>query len=127
MLAKFAAPEAPRFLFARPELQARLGRWREYPLTLLAAPAGYGKTTLAAECWREWPGSKAWITLDEGDGEPARFLATLAQGLSQAHPFLANRIGLSPAAFSHPDPEILLAGILAALEEFPCRLLTIID
>lgn len=127
MLAKFAAPEAPRFLFARPDLKARLGRWREFPLTQIAAPAGYGKTTLAAECWREWPGSKAWITLDEGDAEPARFLSTLAQGLSLAHPFLAGRIGHSPAAFSLPDPESLLSWILAALEEIPCQLLTVLD
>lgn len=127
MLAKFAAPEAPRFLFARPELKARLGRWREFPLTRIAAPAGYGKTTLAAECWREWPGAKAWITLDEVDAEPERFLATLALGLGHAHPFLAGRLGPGPGGFTRPDPESLLDRILGALADLPCQLLTVID
>ena len=58
MLPKFQAPEAPRFLYSRPGLLARLSRWSEFPLTQIAAPAGYGKTTLAAECLRGWGGVK---------------------------------------------------------------------
>lgn len=67
-------------LVSRPRLIERLneGLFQEHgfsrKLTLIAAPAGFGKTTLvsawAADCGRP----VAWLSLDEGDGNPARFL-----------------------------------------------------
>jgi LuxR family maltose regulon positive regulatory protein len=58
----------------------RLGR----KLTLVSAPAGFGKTTLVS-AWvravREPPLRVAWLSLDEGDNDPARFLAYLAAAL----------------------------------------------
>ncbi len=53
-------------------------------LTLISAPAGFGKTTLLSE-WRmmhsgyEYP--VAWVSLDEGDNDPARFLSYLIAAL----------------------------------------------
>jgi len=63
-------------------------------LTLISAPAGFGKTTLVSE-WvsdlrSESPLEKqienriAWLSLDENDSEPARFLAYLIAALNQA-------------------------------------------
>src|SRR3990172_466687 len=52
-------------------------------LTLVSAPAGYGKTTLVAEWLRHLQDADdaalavAWLSLDEGDTDPARFLAYL--------------------------------------------------
>lgn len=127
MLPKYQAPEAPRFLYSRPGLLARLSRWSEFPLTQIAAPAGYGKTTLAAECLRGWSGAKCWIALDEGDSDPGRFLQTLAHGLGQSIPALAEAIGHSPASSSIPDPDALLSRILEALDTLPCQLVTVLD
>ncbi|MEO6097092.1 MAG: LuxR C-terminal-related transcriptional regulator [Fibrobacteria bacterium] len=127
MLAKFSAPEAPRFLFPRPWLLARLARWSEFPLTQIAAPAGYGKTTLAAECFRGWKGCKCWIALDEGDSEPGRFLLTLAHGLCQANPDLAKAIGISTLSVAIPDPDTLLSRILEGLDTLSCQMVTILD
>ena len=127
MLAKYSAPEAPRFLFSRPGLLARLAQWTEFPLTQIAAPAGYGKTTLASECFRAWKGPKCWIALDEGDSDPTRFLLTLAHGLGLANPILAKAIGHSPASSSIPDPDTLLARIVEALDTLPCQMLTVLD
>ena len=59
----------------RPSLLARLKRHRHGPLTLICAPAGYGKSTLAS-CWlasADVPG--AWVSLDENDNDPRFFLA----------------------------------------------------
>ena len=58
----------------------RLGR----KLTLVSAPAGFGKTTLVS-AWvravRKLPLRVAWLSLDEGDNDPARFLTYLAAAL----------------------------------------------
>jgi LuxR family maltose regulon positive regulatory protein len=57
-------------------------------LLLLSAPAGYGKTTLLAVWCRallaQCDAAVAWLTLDERDNDPARFLAYLAVSLAQA-------------------------------------------
>ena len=52
-------------------------------LTLVSAPAGFGKTTLVSE-WVAGRGRPAaWLSLDEGDSDPGRFLAYLVAALSR--------------------------------------------
>lgn len=78
-------------LVARPHILKRLDEGLARKLTLISAPAGFGKTTLLAE-WagvRESTGARekllpaqfAWLSLDEGDNDPARFLAYLIAAL----------------------------------------------
>lgn len=55
----------------------RVGR----KLTLISAPAGFGKTTLVCEWLEMCKIPAAWISLDEGDGDPARFLTYLITAL----------------------------------------------
>jgi LuxR family maltose regulon positive regulatory protein len=55
-------------------------------LTLLSAPTGYGKTTLLAEWIHHHPAQIAWLRLDEGDNDPALFLAYLVAALQRLHP-----------------------------------------
>jgi LuxR family transcriptional regulator, maltose regulon positive regulatory protein len=63
----------------RPQLIARLNEALRCPVTLLSAPVGFGKTTLLSTWLKQLPASTqvAWITLDTGDNDPARFLAYL--------------------------------------------------
>ena len=76
-------------MVARPHLLARLdeGVRLGRRLTLIAAPAGYGKTTLLSEWMNHSAGkspercSVAWLTLDEGDSDPARFWSYLLASL----------------------------------------------
>ncbi|MCA9874071.1 MAG: tetratricopeptide repeat protein, partial [Anaerolineales bacterium] len=62
---------------ARPRLLAGLdeGLQNGRKLTLVSAPAGYGKTTLLAEWVHSLDAPVAWLSLDEADNDPARFLA----------------------------------------------------
>ena len=56
-------------------------------LTLISAPAGYGKTTLLATLQAAYPELRmAWLTLDEGDNDPTLFLAYLTAALQQLNP-----------------------------------------
>jgi hypothetical protein len=80
MITKLRAPRARAHLVARPRLTENLGRDPQRRLTLLSAPAGFGKTTLLAEWLQSRAGdgpSVAWLSLDEGDDDPARFLSYL--------------------------------------------------
>ncbi len=55
---------------------------------MIAAPAGYGKTTLAAEWLRNIRLETAWLSLDETDNDPAGFITYFITALRQCHPSL---------------------------------------
>jgi LuxR family maltose regulon positive regulatory protein len=61
----------------RPRLIERLDAGLHRKLTLVSAPAGFGKTTLLSEWGADYRKSKIrviWLSLDAGDNDPARFL-----------------------------------------------------
>src|SRR5215213_11288763 len=77
---KLRPSQARPQLVARPRLIATLEREAGRKLTLISAPAGFGKTTLLVEWLREradGEGYVAWVSLDEGDNDPVRFLSYL--------------------------------------------------
>ena len=75
----------------RRELLAALREGGPRRLTLVAAPPGFGKTTLLAE-WAEAEGrAVAWLSLDEDDNDPARFFTYLAASLQRVEPALGGR------------------------------------
>jgi LuxR family transcriptional regulator, maltose regulon positive regulatory protein len=73
---KLHIPSSCHSLVPRPRLLALLNKGMERKLTLLSAPAGFGKTTLLCE-WLHSPTARnipvAWVSLDEGDNDPVRF------------------------------------------------------
>ena len=80
---KLYIPPIRSELVLRPRLVDRLGQRdrKSCKLTLVSAPAGYGKTTLLGE-WIahcELRTRVAWVSLDEGDNDPARFWAYVVQ------------------------------------------------
>jgi LuxR family maltose regulon positive regulatory protein len=86
---KFYVPPVRSNLVPRRHLIERLdeGLRLGYRLTLVSAPAGFGKTTLLSEWASQRIGESAsqrfvaWLSLDEGDNDPTRFLAYLAAAL----------------------------------------------
>ncbi len=71
-------------LVARPRLQAALAAGLAGPLTLVVAPAGFGKTTLVAASLAGWSGPVGWLSLERGDNQPGRFLRYLLAALQAA-------------------------------------------
>lgn len=89
--AKLAAPRQRRGMVRRPRLEQAFETGAEAALTLVAAPAGYGKTT-AVRAWAEHSGSAfAWVTLDAGDNEPARLWAYAAAAVDRVRDGLGRR------------------------------------
>jgi LuxR family maltose regulon positive regulatory protein len=78
---KLHIPPARPELVPRPRLIDRLRAALSDKLTLISAPAGFGKTTLLSEGVRAGQRPVAWISLDENDNDPVRFLSYLAAAL----------------------------------------------
>ena len=78
----YIPPPRPKFVL-RPRLIERLneGLSSGCKLTLISAPAGFGKTTLVSEWIAGCERPIAWLSLDEGDNDPTRFLTYLIAAL----------------------------------------------
>ncbi len=86
---KLYVPKLRRGLVARPRLLETVRRSADSRLTLLSAPAGFGKTTLLADWLHEAPGVDrcvAWLSLDAADSEPASFWTYVVTALQGAVP-----------------------------------------
>ena len=100
---KLHVPRWRRSLVARPRLSERLSRGAESALTLVSAPAGFGKTTLLAEWLAAAPfdgRSVAWLSLDQRDNDPALFWTYLVAALKTAAP----GVGAGALALLQPRP-----------------------
>lgn len=92
------------------------------PLTLLTAPAGYGKTTLLmqwhATIHQQVPKTLvAWLSVDEADADPNRFLAYLILALDHAGVALAHLPRLAAAQALDMQPQRTIQALLRALAE----------
>jgi LuxR family maltose regulon positive regulatory protein len=120
------APPPPRpGLVDRPDLVARLDEPAPARLTVVSAPAGWGKTTLLAEWVRRAPGVVAWVSLDPSDNDPARFWGYVTQALSDAGvPADAAPLALGGAdtalAEFFADVETAGAPVAIVLDDYHC-------
>lgn len=112
----------------RGRLNERLQRGGAARLTLVSAPAGFGKTTAVVAWLRSRPpgGAVAWLSLDETDNQPARFWAHVIAALQDA----VARIAAPPLDVPQPAqlPDDLVPGaIVNALAALPQRLELVFD
>jgi LuxR family maltose regulon positive regulatory protein len=99
----------------RPRLAQRLNEGLEAgrKVTLVSAPAGFGKTTCVMD-WLDTMRSRpaAWLTLDPADDEPARFFAYFATALQKIHPGVGRAVLGALESGSLPPVDLLIAQIL---------------
>ncbi|MFZ0166488.1 MAG: hypothetical protein WAL12_23155, partial [Trebonia sp.] len=113
---KLHVPRWRRSLVARPRLSERLSRGAESALTLVSAPAGFGKTTLLAEWLAAAPAdgrSVAWLSLDQRDNDPALFWTYLVAALKTAAP----GEGAGALSLLHPPRSPGEAGLVTLLND----------
>ena len=85
---KLYVPKWRPSLVSRPRLVERLDQGIERRLTLVSAPAGFGKTTMLAEWLASAPAGRrpaAWVSLDQSDSDPALFWAYFIASLQTVH------------------------------------------
>ncbi len=123
-------PPPPRArLVSRRRLLERLAAVSRYAVTLLAAPAGFGKTTLLA-AWEAETSTRieiAWVSLEPGDSDPSRFWTCVLAALQSRRPGLGVAArpllhGAQPAAI-----EAFLDGLLGELEAVEDPLVLVLD
>ena len=97
---KLHVPASRVDLVPRPRLTACLDEGLVRGLVLVCAPAGYGKTVLLADWTRRGGQPTAWLSLDAGDNDPARFWRHVVAALDQAIPGIGERVAplLGPPA-----------------------------
>ena len=88
---KFRVPTAPRHLVHRTRLIELLDDLATYPVTAVVAPAGAGKTALAADWLRHCARPSAWLALDESDRDPAQFCVALLSAVESLAPGAVDR------------------------------------
>jgi LuxR family maltose regulon positive regulatory protein len=89
LTAKLRVPAADS-LVPRPRLIERIATGLRRPLTVVAAPAGSGKTSLLAAWARATDRAVAWFALDTDDNDPVRFLTYLTAAFGHAEPGLGD-------------------------------------
>jgi LuxR family maltose regulon positive regulatory protein len=149
----YVPPPRPEMV-PRPRLLQRLdeGLRLGHRLTLISAPAGFGKTTLVSE-WVHTMGDTAppiavaWLSLDEGDNDPARFLAYLIAALrtlapsevegtepQQEHAAQQALVGLIGQGIlsalqspQPPPPQAVLTSLINEIAAYPGSIILVLD
>ena len=129
LLTKLYIPPPRPNTVLRPRLVERLNEGMHGRLTLVSAPAGFGKTTLISEWLAGCERPVAWLSLDAGDGDPARFLAYLASALQTIDENYGKGL-LAVLNTPQPQPppiESLLTGLLNEISTIPNNFVIVLD
>src|SRR5918994_5062300 len=123
-------PEARTNLVARPRLTAMLQREAGRKLTLVSAPAGFGKTTLLVEWLRSrapGAGSVAWLSLEEGDNDPARLLSYLVAALRSISGEIGEGVLSSLRSPEPPQLGALTAALINEISSLSTEITLVLD
>ena len=130
LVTTFYIPVKSGSLISRPRLTRLLDESLKYPLTLVSAAAGFGKTTLLASWSQAFPSTTprvAWVSLDEEDNDPRLFWTYVLTALNRQVPERFTsllRLFQSPQL---PSLNSLLAGLINVLVEGRETFLLILD
>jgi LuxR family maltose regulon positive regulatory protein len=130
----YIPPIRPEFV-PRPRLIERLNEGLHHKLTLISAPAGFGKTTLLSEWAVGCDRPVAWLSLGEGDNDLTRYMTYFVTALQTIEPALSEAEGanigegvLSAFHASQPPPiESVLTGLLNEIAAVQTQFAFVLD
>ena len=130
---KLYVPRSRRDLVPRPRLIERLDRGTASKLTLVSAPAGFGKTTLLTEWLAAGPAAPAdqrlaaWLSLDRADNDPASFWTYVIAALRTAAPGVGESTLALLQAPRPPPIETVLTALLNDLAATAAEIVLVLD
>src|SRR5438874_557927 len=127
---KFYVPVTSGPLISRSRLTSLLNESLKYPLTLISAPAGFGKTTLLSAWVQSLPASSprvAWISLDTRENDPGQFWTCVLTALDRQQPERFRSLLLSLQSAQAPSLTYIPTAIINLLVEGPEQFLLILD
>jgi LuxR family maltose regulon positive regulatory protein len=124
--AKLAAPRQLDELVSRPRIERALDAGRDAVLTLVSAPAGYGKST-AVRAWCASRGAPfAWVTLDAGDNDPVRMWRYVATSVDRVREGLG-RAALQRLARAGDAIEVAIDELMNGIAAYGSELVVVLD
>src|SRR5437660_7666169 len=124
---KLYLPRLRPNVVSRPRLLERLNQGLHRNLILISAPAGFGKTTLVSEWLAGCELPTAWLSLDEGENDPARFLTYLVAALQTIAATIGEGV-LGVLQSPQPPPaEAILTALLNDLTTIQDHFVLVLD
>ena len=116
---KLYLPPARQTLVDRPVLLDQLTEGLRGRLTLVSAPAGFGKTSLVAAWRKQCETPLAWVSLDEEDNEPLRFLDYVIGALQMVDSELGDESAdLLKKSTTTPPVKVVLTSLLNEINAY---------
>src|SRR2546430_8359465 len=112
---------------SRPRLLERLNEGLRRHLVLISAPAGFGKTTLVSQWLALIERPSAWLSLDEGDNDPARFLTYLVAALQTIAATIGQGVLGVLQSPQPPPPEAMLTALLNDITALSDQFVLVLD
>ena len=126
---KLFIPPPRTKIVLRPHLIERLnaGLAAEHKLSLISAPAGFGKTTLVSEWIAGCGRPVTWLSLDEGDNDPSRFLSYVIAALQTIKADIGAGLLGALQSPQPPSTEAVLTALLNEITTVPDQFILVLD
>lgn len=129
---KLYIPPPPPRAVVRPRLVERLNEGLHRKLTLISAPAGFGKTTLAGEWVAGFEQIEpkvrvAWLSLEVADSDPERFMEYFIAALQTIETDFGAGVLVSLQAQQPPPLEMILTALLNEIAAIPANFVLVLD
>jgi ATP/maltotriose-dependent transcriptional regulator MalT len=124
---KLYRPIVPSEHVHRPRLLKQLGLWRERPLTLVSAPAGYGKSVLVS-CWlKTCDMHSGWVSLDGNDNDLRVFMTYFITAIERLFPESCGKTHAMISGPELPSMEELFSNLLNELDQIAQPCIVVLD
>jgi LuxR family maltose regulon positive regulatory protein len=124
---KLYIPRPRANLVRRLRLTERLKHGVDRKLTLIAAPAGFGKTTLLSEWIPHSPRCVTWFALDQGDNDPLQFWKYFIAALQTLSPGIGENALALLKSPQLPDIKTVLTSLINSIADFPDVFAQVLD